>query len=186
MKVTETGLPGVFIVEASVYHDARGYFFEAHNAAKLQDHGIDLAFVQDNVSYSNRGVLRGLHYQWPEPQGKFVQVLGGAVWDVAVDIRAGSPTFRQWFGLELSDENHLSLYIPPGFAHGFCVTGEDALVSYKCTSPYIAVNDAGIAWNDPELGIDWPVNYEPVLSEKDKGLPLLREILPERQPRLSL
>lgn len=169
-----------------MFHDSRGYFFEASNEAKLAAAGRDLTFVQANVSCSLAGVLRGLHYQWPNPQGKLVQVFAGSIWDVAVDIRESSPTMGEWFGLELSSENHRALYIPPGFAHGFCVLGDEcAIVSYQCTTPYQPANDAGVRWDDPTLKIDWPVKSQIILSDKDQALPTLAEMASERRPKLT-
>lgn len=175
MNVIETSLPGVLIIEPRVFSDSRGIFMETYHAIKLADSaGIDLPFPQDNQSSSGRGVLRGLHYQEPNPQGKLVRAVSGSVLDVAVDIRRGSPTFARWVGVELSAENRRQLWIPPGFAHGFCVIGESADVLYKCTALYEAENDRGILWSDPAIGIEWPV-HDPVLSLKDAQLPLLEE-----------
>ncbi len=181
MKVTETSLPGVLIIEPRVFADDRGFFMETYHSAKLESAaGIDLPFVQDNHSKSSGGVIRGLHYQEPNAQGKLVRVVSGSVFDVAVDIRQGSPTFAQWTGVELSAENRLQLWIPPGFAHGFSVTSESAEVLYKCTTLYEGDNDRGILWNDPEIAVDWKLT-DPLLSPKDAALPLLRdaERLPE-------
>ena len=175
MNVIETSLPGVLVIEPRVFTDSRGLFMETYHAVKLADAaGIDLPFPQDNHSTSRRGVLRGLHFQEPNPQGKLVRVISGSVLDVAVDIRRGSPTFAKWVGVELSAENNRQLWVPPGFAHGFCVIGESAEVLYKCTALYEAENDRGILWNDPRIGIDWPVE-DPVLSPKDAALPLLQD-----------
>jgi dTDP-4-dehydrorhamnose 3,5-epimerase len=181
MKVTETSLPGVLIIEPRVFADDRGFFMETYHSAKLAAAaGIELPFVQDNHSKSSAGVLRGLHYQEPNPQGKLVRVISGSVFDVAVDIRQGSPTFAHWTGVELSAENKLQLWIPPGFAHGFSVTSDSAEVLYKCTTLYQGENDRGIIWNDPEIGVDWKLT-DPALSPKDAALPLLRDVdrLPE-------
>lgn len=175
MKVTETSLPGVLIIEPRVFADDRGYFMETYHAAKLAaSAAIEFPFVQDNHSLSAAGVLRGLHYQEPNPQGKLVRVVSGAVFDVAVDIRKGSPTFARWTGVELTAENRLQLWIPSGFAHGFCVTSSSAEVLYKCTRLYEGKNDRGILWNDSEIGVAWPVK-DPLLSPKDAALPLLRD-----------
>ena len=156
----------MLVVEPDLFRDERGYFMETWHAAKYSEHGINEKFVQDNYSHSNYGVLRGLHYQLKNPQGKLVRVASGVVYDVAVDIRIGSPTFSQWFGLELCGYNHKQLYIPPGFAHGFCVLSEYADLVYKCTDFYTPDDEYGIIWNDPDLGIDWPgVDFS--ISERD-------------------
>ncbi len=181
MKVQETDLAGVIIIEPAVYADSRGYFLETWNQERYVEAGLPNVFVQDNVSYSRRGVLRGLHFQNPNPQGKLVYVLKGEVYDVAVDIRLGSPTFGHWTGETLSEENKRQLYIPPGYAHGFCVTSDDALFVYKCTALYDAAADGAIRWDDPDVGIDWPPS-EFVLSDKDRGAPLLREIEQRKLP----
>jgi len=181
VKVIETGLPGCVIVEPAVFGDARGFFYEGWNQARFSQHGLDLHFVQSNVSSSSRGVLRGLHYQWPNPQGKYVSVLEGEVYDVAVDIRRGSPSFGQSTAVLLSAENKRHFWIPEGFAHGFVVLSERALFSYLVTAPYDKSTDAGIRWNDASLGIDWPVS-EPLLSEKDAAAPFLAEVAAERLP----
>ncbi|WP_028303977.1 dTDP-4-dehydrorhamnose 3,5-epimerase [Oceanospirillum maris] len=173
MKVTDTLLDGVKIIEPDVYGDSRGFFKESFNAERYQkEAGIDLAFVQDNYSRSSYGVLRGLHYQQNFPQGKLVSVLRGSVFDVAVDINPNSPTFGRYVGVELSDENHKQLWIPPGYAHGFCVLSESADFFYKCTEYYHPEDEAGVAWDCGLINIPWPIT-EPILSEKDqkyKGL----------------
>jgi dTDP-4-dehydrorhamnose 3,5-epimerase len=166
MKVLETPLPGVLVIEPRIFSDERGFFIETFSTRSLAGSGIPRDFVQDNHSRSSRGVLRGLHYQLESAQGKLVHVARGRIFDVAVDIRSGSPTFGRWHGVELSDENLASFWIPPGFAHGFCVLSETADVIYKCTALYEQSDERGIAWNDPEIGIDWPI-ASPVLSEKD-------------------
>lgn len=181
MKVVETRLPGCVVIEPAVFGDERGFFYESYNAEKYRAVGLDLNFVQANVSRSAKGVLRGLHYQWPNPQGKLVSVLEGEVYDVAVDIRRGSPTFGQWAAVMLSAENKRHFWIPEGFAHGFAVLSEFATFSYQCTNLYDAKADAGVRWNDPALGIDWPV-AEPQLSGKDEKAPLLADVAPERLP----
>lgn len=180
MHFTETDLPEVIVVEPAVFGDDRGFFMEVYHEGKFREGGIREAFVQDNHSRSMRGVLRGLHYQLPNPQGKLVRVIAGSVFDVAVDIRRGSPSFGKWTGVELSAENRKQLWIPAGFAHGFCVTSESADVVYKCTTLYDGPNDRGIRWDDPEIGIQWPVK-DPILSPKDAVAPRLREatVLPE-------
>ncbi|ULU25216.1 dTDP-4-dehydrorhamnose 3,5-epimerase [Dyella terrae] len=181
MKVIETSLPGVVIIEPQVFGDSRGYFYESYNQAKYEEGGISRTFVQSNVSRSAKGVLRGLHYQWPNPQGKLVSVLEGEVFDVAVDIRHGSPTFGQWAGVMLSAENKRHFWIPEGFAHGFCVVSDDATFSYQCTALYDREADAGVRWNDASIGIDWPVSH-PLLSEKDEKAPLLQDVAIARLP----
>ncbi|GAA0263967.1 dTDP-4-dehydrorhamnose 3,5-epimerase [Rhodanobacter caeni] len=181
MKVVETALPGVMILEPKVFGDARGFFYESYNKASFRDAGITAQFVQSNVSRSTRGVLRGLHYQWPNPQGKLVSVLEGEVYDVAVDIRRGSPTFGQSAGVMLTAENHRHFWVPEGFAHGFCVLSDFATFSYQCTALYDPKADAGIRWNDAALGIDWPVS-DPLLSDKDRATPFLHDVAPERLP----
>jgi dTDP-4-dehydrorhamnose 3,5-epimerase len=181
MKVVETALPGCLVIEPQVFGDERGSFYESFNQDKLAAHGLAPRFVQGNVSRSARGVLRGLHYQWPKPQGKLVSVLEGEVWDVAVDIRRGSPTFGQWTAAVLSAENKRHFWIPEGFAHGFVVLGESALFTYLCTETYDREADAGIRWNDARLAIDWPV-ADPLLSAKDANAPFLADISPERLP----
>jgi len=166
VKVRETSLPGVFVVEPQVFRDERGFFLETFSARRLAGTPVPQHFTQDNHSRSAQGVVRGLHYQLDHPQGKLVHVARGRIFDVAVDIRRGSPTFARWVGVELSDENLASLWIPEGFAHGFCVLSEVADVIYKCTSPYEASDDRGIPWNDPLIGIDWPI-HDALLSPKD-------------------
>jgi dTDP-4-dehydrorhamnose 3,5-epimerase len=182
MDVRKTPLPGVLVVAPRIFTDARGSFHESWHRARYADSGAPAEFVQDNVSRSGRGTLRGLHYQHPHAQGKLVSVLLGEVFDVAVDIRRGSPTFGESFSILLSAANGLQLYIPPGFAHGFLVTSDEAIFHYKCTEQYHAAYDRGIRWNDPALGIDWP-DMAPLLSEKDASAPLLadvpRELLPD-------
>lgn len=181
MKVIQTSLPGVVVIEPQVFGDARGFFYESYNQAKYAEAGITSKFVQSNVSRSSKGVLRGLHYQWPNPQGKLVSVLEGEVYDVAVDIRRGSPTFGQWAGVMLSADNHRHFWIPEGFAHGFCVVSDYATFSYQCTALYDAKADAGVRWNDEALGIDWPLSA-PQLSDKDLKAPLLADVPAERLP----
>ena len=181
MKVIETALPGAVVLEPQVFGDARGFFYESYNEAKYRDAGVDRRFVQSNVSRSARSVLRGLHYQWPNPQGKLVSVLEGEVYDVAVDIRQGSPTFGRSVGVMLTAENHRHFWVPEGFAHGFCVLSEFATFSYQCTALYDPKADAGIRWNDEALGIDWPVS-DPLLSDKDRITPFLHDVAPERLP----
>jgi dTDP-4-dehydrorhamnose 3,5-epimerase len=185
VKVIETPLSGVLIIEPKVHGDARGFFQETYRQNVYADLGIaPEGFVQDNLSFSQGGVLRGLHFQNPDPQGKLVYVLQGEVFDVAVDIRRGSSTFGQWIGERLSAENARQLFIAPGFAHGFLVLSDSALFTYKCTAYYNAEADAGIAWNDPRIGIVWPVE-DPALSEKDEHAPMLDEIDPARLPQYA-
>lgn len=184
MKVIETSLPGCVVVEPAVFGDDRGFFYEAWNAARFDEHGLTSRFVQSNVSSSSRGVLRGLHYQWPNPQGKLVSVLEGEVYDVAVDIRRGSPHFGRWTAVVLSGENKRQLWIPEGFAHGFAVLSERAVFSYLCTAVYDRAADAGIRWDDARIGIDWPIR-EPLLSDKDARAPFLDEVAPERLPAFT-
>ena len=182
MKKIETDLQGVWIIEPKVFGDQRGFFYETWQQQRYADIGIKGAFVQDNVSFSRKGVLRGLHYQQPHSQGKLVTVLQGEVFDVAVDIRVGSPQFGQWTGVVLSVENHRQLWIPEGFAHGFCVLSETAYFSYKCTDEYAPDCEGGILWNDPDIGIKWPLE-DVVLSDKDQIYPLLKEVSFEKLPK---
>ena len=176
MKVTATAIPEVLIIEPKVFGDARGFFFESFNhRAFTQATGMDLHFVQDNSSRSAKGVLRGLHHQSPQSQGKLVRVVRGAVYDVAVDIRKGSPTFGRWVGTELTEENHRQLWLPPGFAHGFLVTSDFADCLYKTTDYYAPEHERCIAWNDPEIGIAWPLTQAPLLSTKDRSGNALRD-----------
>ncbi|MBN2180316.1 MAG: dTDP-4-dehydrorhamnose 3,5-epimerase [Sedimentisphaerales bacterium] len=184
MKVIETKIPGVLILEPDVFSDQRGFFLEIWHRTRYESVGIKGPFVQDNVSFSQRGILRGLHYQYPQSQGKLVQVLSGRVVDIAVDIRVGSPTFGQWVGEELSDVNHRQIYIPPGFAHGYCVTSETAMFSYKCTDFYSRATEHGVIWNDHELNIDWPIK-NPILSSKDSGYPMLKNISQDKLPNFG-
>ena len=176
MKVTETELPGVLLIELDVFGDARGSFLEIFRQERYAALGLPSVFAQDNLSRSVRGVLRGLHFQEPRPQGKLVQVLSGVVFDVVVDIRRGSPTFRRWTGIELDGRKAQQLWVPPGFAHGFCVLSETADFLYKCTDAYVAAADRCIRWDDPELGIKWPsMGTAPILSAKDLAAPTLAE-----------
>jgi dTDP-4-dehydrorhamnose 3,5-epimerase len=184
MKVVETDLPGCVVVEPRVFGDARGAFWETWNRPRFAAAGLDFDIAQANVSISERGVLRGLHYQWPNPQGKLVSVLEGEVYDVAVDIRRGSPTFGRWTAVVISAENRRLFWIPEGFAHGFAVLSERAVFSYLCTRPYDAAADAGLRWNDARLGIDWPL-AEPSLSGKDAAAPFLDDVDPARLPEFT-
>jgi dTDP-4-dehydrorhamnose 3,5-epimerase len=181
MNVIATVIPGVIVLGPKVFGDDRGYFLETWSRQKYEAVGIPAEFVQDNVSFSRKGVLRGLHYQHPQSQGKLVQVMTGEVFDVALDIRVGSPTFGKAVGEILSEKNHRQMYIPPGFAHGFCVLSDTVLFSYKCTDYYHAAAEGGICWNDPDLVIDWPIR-EPNLSPKDGLYPRLRDVPRDRLP----
>lgn len=174
MLFTPTPIEGVMVIEPKVFGDDRGFFMESWNAAAFRGAGLDLTFVQDNHSRSSRGVLRGLHYQQPGPQGKLVRVTAGAVFDVAVDMRRSSPTFGKWFGVELSAANKKMLYVPEGMAHGFLCLEEGTDFLYKCTSDYAPANEHSLLWNDPAIGIEWPLDgISPTLSAKDiAGLPL--------------
>ena len=175
MKITPTRLEDVLLIEPDVHGDARGFFMESWHRKKFAEQGLDVEFVQDNHSRSAKGVLRGLHYQLRQPQGKLVRVVTGAVFDVAVDIRKGSPTFGQWVGAQLSEENQRQLYVPPGFAHGFCVLSDRADFLYKCTDYYAPGDEYGVCWNDPAIGISWP-GEKFALSEKDANNRLLAEM----------
>ena len=181
MKVIDADLPACKLIEPQVFGDSRGAFYESWNKARWAQHGLNLDFVQSNVSVSERGVLRGLHYQWPQPQGKLVSVLEGEVYDVAVDIRRGSPDFGRWTAAVLSAGNKRQFWIPEGFAHGFVVLSERAVFHYLCTAAYLREADAGIRWNDGQLAIDWPVS-EPLLSDKDAVSPFLADIAADRLP----
>lgn len=168
MNIIETAIPGVLIIEPRVFGDARGFFMETWNAAAFAAAGLDLTFVQDNHSRSQKGVLRGLHFQNPGPQGKLVRVTHGAVFDVAVDLRASSPTFGQWVGVELSAANNRMFWVPEGLAHGFLTLEDDTDFLYKCTAPYAPQSEHTLAWNDPAVGIDWPATgLDPIISAKD-------------------
>lgn len=172
MKIHETPLPGVLLVEPRVFRDERGFFLESFNEERFRRHGLPTHFRQDNHSRSTRNVVRGLHYQLAHPQGKLVTAVRGEVMDVAVDIRVGSPTFGQWHGARLHEDEPRYLWIPPGFAHGFCVLSDVADLVYKCTDVYHADDDHGVPWSDPTIGIDWPV-HDPVVSAKDRTYPSL-------------
>jgi dTDP-4-dehydrorhamnose 3,5-epimerase len=175
VRFTPLALPDVILVEPDVHRDARGFFLETYHLDKYRTGGIPGPFVQDNHSRSVRGTLRGLHAQRRRPQGKLVRAVDGEMFDVAVDIRRGSPTFGRWVGVRLSGENFQQLYVPPGFAHGFCVLSEVVNVEYKCTDVYDATDEIGLVWNDPDVGIEWPVR-EPIISDKDRRLPRLRDL----------
>ena len=181
MKIIDTKLPGVLIIEPDIFGDSRGFFMETYHKERYGAAGMDAEFVQDNTSFSTKGTLRGLHFQYPHSQAKLVQVFMGEVFDVAVDIRKGSPTFGQWFGTTLSSDNKQQLFIPAGFAHGFLVLSETALFSYKCTDFYSPTHERGILWSDPNIGIEWPIN-NPLLSDKDEKYPRFKDLNPEYLP----
>lgn len=176
MKVIETALPGVLIIEPKVFGDTRGFFIETFQVERYREIGITQPFVQDNHSRSPHGVLRGLHYQKTRPQGKLVRVSRGAVYDVAVDVDPKSPTFGRYVGVELSDDNHRQIWIPPGYAHGFCVLSALADFEYKCTDLYFPEDEGGVIWNDPDVAIPWPISA-PRLSDKDTRNPTLRDLI---------
>jgi dTDP-4-dehydrorhamnose 3,5-epimerase len=180
MRFVETELPGVVVVEPDVFEDSRGFFLETYHQARYAEHRIG-PFVQDNHSHSHRGTLRGLHAQLVHPQGKLVRAVAGEMFDVAVDIRHGSPSFGRWVGAILSGENFRQLWIPPGFAHGFCVLSEEVHVEYKCTDFYDRAHEIAIAWNDPQIGIEWPLE-SPSLSDKDRLAPRLADVLDRLAP----
>ncbi len=175
MNIITTALEGVIIIEPEIFRDSRGFFMETYNQDRYKEAGIVSIFVQDNLSYSVKGSLRGLHFQVKRPQAKFVQVVTGEIFDVVVDIRPGSPTFGKWAGVYLSEKNKRQLFIPEGLAHGFCVISETAHFLYKCSDFYFQNDEGGIIWSDSDIGIDWPVT-DPIVSEKDKQLPRLSGI----------
>lgn len=181
MKIIETALSGSKVIEPAVFGDERGFFFETWNKARFSELGLPSTFVQSNVSASAKGVLRGLHYQWPHPQGKLVTVLDGEVYDVAVDIRRGSPSFGRWEAVILSAENKRQFWIPEGFAHGFAVLSDRALFSYLCTDVYMKEYDSSLRWNDSDIAVDWPLGL-PILSAKDENAPFLKDIAEDRLP----
>lgn len=174
MKFLETEIPGVLIIEPKLFGDKRGFLKEIYNAKRFAEAGIGLPFLQDNYTRSVKGTLRGLHYQHPKAQGKLVQAIFGRIWDVALDIRKDSPSFGKWVGVDLSEDNGRQLWVPPGFAHGFCVLSEQADIVYKCTDLYAPEHEHGIAWNDPDIGIPWPVEA-PILSARDGNARRLAE-----------
>ena len=185
MKATPLALPEVLLLEPRVFRDDRGYFFEAWSSRTWEALGRSVSFVQDNTSVSKKGVLRGLHLQHPHDQGKLVTALTGRIWDVAVDLRVGSPRFGRWIAEELSAENHRQLYVPPGFGHGFCTLSEEAVVSYKCTAHYEPKSELSVRFDDPDLAIPWPIP-EPLLSPKDGAAPRLDELVAAaRLPRFE-
>jgi len=181
MRILKTSLPGVVIIEPRIFEDKRGFFTETYHRDRYMDVGINEIFVQDNLSHSIHGILRGLHYQLRHSQAKLIQVVRGAIFDVSVDIRQGSPCFSQWIGVHVSDENKRQVFLPKGFAHGFCVLSEEADVIYKCSDFYAPDDEEGILWSDPDIGIDWPIT-DPLLSDKDSNYPCLRDVPPERLP----
>jgi dTDP-4-dehydrorhamnose 3,5-epimerase len=186
MNLLPTALPGVVILEPKLFRDERGYFFESWHRDRYREAGLPGSFVQDNLSFSVRNVLRGLHYQYPKAQGKLVSVVAGSVFDVAADIRRGSPTFGQWTGTILSSDNARQMYIPPGFAHGFLVLSDTAVFLYKCTDFYQPGGEGSIRWDDPDLNIDWPLkdlSGSPTLSTKDAAAPPLAAVPDQRLPR---
>lgn len=178
----KTPLPGVILLEPKIFKDDRGFFAEVYKNDGFSENGITCQFVQDNISRSTKGALRGLHYQLQKPQAKLVMVTRGSVFDVAVDIRRGSPTFGQWFGQVLSDENHFQLFIPAGFAHGFCVLSDEADFMYKCSDYYDPSSERGILWSDAGLNIEWPLDCAPVLSPKDMQYPCLADAAEQELP----
>jgi dTDP-4-dehydrorhamnose 3,5-epimerase len=182
MEIVESSIPGVLIIKPKIFGDERGYFVESYHHTRYEQAGIPAPFVQDNLSLSKRGTLRGLHLQHPFGQAKLVSVLQGEVFDVAVDVRVGSPYFGQWVGVTLSEQNKHQLYVPAGFAHGFCVTSEEALFTYKCSELYHPESEMSILWNDSDIGINWPIE-QPQLSEKDRQATPLRKIDKKRLPR---
>lgn len=184
MKIIETTLPEVILLEPKVFGDQRGFFLETYQAERYRQAGIELPFVQDNQSRSGKGVLRGLHFQLNFPQGKLVQVARGEIFDVAVDIRLGSPTFGRWFGTVLNDVNLRQMYIPPGFAHGFCVLSDVVDFLYKCTDYYHPEDEGGVAWDDPALNIEWPA-VTPLLSAKDRQNQRLKDVPKEKLPKYA-
>ena len=175
MQVEQTELEGVLLVKPTVHGDERGFFIETYHAEKFSQAGLPTHFVQDNHSRSSKGILRGLHFQFPSWQGKLIRVVQGEIFDVAVDVRRESATFGRWYGLHLSEENKYQLYVPEGFAHGFCVTSDMADVVYKCTGKYVPSEDFSLSWNDPEIGIQWPIS-DPQLSEKDQNAMSLADL----------
>ena len=178
IKVTQAPIKGLYIIEPTIHGDSRGYFMESYSKRDMKAAGLDVNFVQDNQSMSIKGVLRGLHFQKKHPQGKLIRVIQGAVFDVAVDVRKDSPTYGQWFGIELSEENNRQMYIPEGFAHGFYVLTDIAKLFYKVTDYWYADDEVGIPWNDPSIGIHWPVSEGevPILAEKDKSYSAFKDI----------
>jgi dTDP-4-dehydrorhamnose 3,5-epimerase len=179
MNVIATDIEGVLIIEPQVFQDRRGCFLETYHDNRFKAAGLSMAFVQDNLSFSVKGTLRGMHFQVNHPQAKLVQAITGEIFDVAVDIRPGSSTFGRWMGVHLSEQNRRQVLLTPGFAHGFCVLSETAYVAYKCSQYYMPDDESGILWSDPSVGIDWPVK-DPIISHKDSRLPCLSELPPEK------
>ena len=182
MRVINSDLDQVLIIEPEPHIDSRGFFAEIYQARRYRSAGVESDFVQDNISFSQKGVLRGLHYQYPMQQAKLLQVLDGSVFDVALDIRLGSPTFGAWTGVELSSHNHRQIYIPEGFSHGFYVLSQSALIMYKCSYFYSPESEGGVSWDDPDIAIDWPLSGDPLLSGKDASFPRLKDIPRDRLP----
>lgn len=182
MKITPTRLPEVLLIEPRVFGDERGFFIETWQQHRYAESGVVGAFVQDNLAYSRQGALRGLHIQHPHAQGKLLQALVGEVFDVAVDVRVGSPRFGHWVGVRVSATGHEQLWVPEGFLHGYMVTSAEALIAYKCTNIYHPETQFSVRWDDPDLGIEWPDGIAPILSDKDRTAPLLREIDRSRLP----
>ncbi len=182
MNIIQTELDGVLIIEPAVFKDPRGFFMETYNQQRYQKAGIDRVFVQDNLSFSVKNTLRGLHFQIKHPQAKLVQVIDGEIFDVAVDVRPASSSFGKWTGITLSGQNKRQFFIPEGFAHGFCVLSETAYFSYKCTDFYAAGDEGGVLWSDPGIGIQWPVK-DAIISEKDRYYSFLSDLVPEQLPR---
>ena len=185
MNVVPTALKEVLIIEPDVYGDKRGFFMETYHLERYQKAGISQTFIQDNLSFSVKGTLRGLHFQINRPQAKLVQVVSGEIFDVAVDIRKGSSTFGKWAGVHLSSETRRQLFVPEGFAHGFCVLSETALFLYKCSDLYAQADEGGILWSDPAIGIEWPIT-DPIISDKDNRLPRLSSLLTHQFPRVEV
>ena len=181
MKTVDTDIEGLILVEPNVYPDKRGFFTETFQAQRYAGAGINCTFVQDNLSYSTKGTLRGLHFQVNRPQAKLVHVISGEIFDVAVDLRPGSATFGKWAGVDLSGTNHRQLFIPEGFAHGFYVLSDTAYFAYKCSDFYAPDDEGGVLWSDPDIGIRWPAG-DPIVSARDQGLPRLNTLEPDRLP----
>jgi dTDP-4-dehydrorhamnose 3,5-epimerase len=185
LKIETTPLKGLLIIEPVVYTDSRGHFVETYQDLRYREMGVADNFVQDNLAFSHKDVLRGLHFQIKSPQAKLIQAISGEIYDVAVDVRPGSATFGQWFSVQLSAQNRRQLLVPAGFAHGYCVLTETATVIYKCSDYYHPEDEGGVLWSDPAIGIDWPVR-RPVVSDKDEGLPLLETLGPEQLPQVEI
>lgn len=181
MKIITSFIEGILIIEPKIFKDKRGFFMETYNQARYNESGINATFVQDNLSYSQKNTLRGLHFQIKHPQAKLIQVISGVIFDVAVDLRPGSATFGKWTGFYLSSENRRQVFIPEGFAHGFCVLSEFALFHYKCSDFYAKDDEGGIIWSDPDIGIEWPVE-NPIISEKDKQYHKLSDLTAHELP----